>query len=122
MREIKFRAWDMKNKVMVYQGISGLGQFFDHTIHPNNEYEVMQFTGLLDKADKEIYEGDILAYESQHPKHDKKVFNNAVEFASGQSLCGWRMRNGKAIVKATPYKFRMSEIIGNIYQNPELLK
>ncbi len=81
-----------------------------------------QYTGLKDKNGKEIYEGDILSYKSAHPKHDGKTFNNIVEFATGQSLCGWRMRNGSCVVKATPYKFMSSEIVGNIHQNPELLK
>lgn len=82
---------------------------------------VGQFTGLLDKKGNKIFEGDVLKYQSTHPKHNGKYFNNAVEFASGQSLVGWRMRNGRCVVKATPFKFYVSEIIGNIHDNPELL-
>lgn len=123
-REIKFRAWSEKfiDKPMEY---FELGEFFfdkNGISIPFEETEVMQYTGLKDKNGKEIYEGDILSYKSAHPKHDGKVFNNVVEFAIGQSLCGWRMRNKSCIVKATPYKFVISEIIGNIYENPELLE
>ncbi len=117
-REIKFRAWDVKGKkLLAHKEING------HWLMSNDfEFFIpMQYTGLKDSNGKEIYEGDILSYKSSHTKHEGKVFNNVVEFATGQSLCGWRMRNKSCIVKATPYKFVSSEIIGNIYENPELL-
>lgn len=132
MRDIKFRAW--------WEGVKQMKYFipgnFEDTprgwcmtfVQENDsesifigKAEIMQFTGLKDKNGKEIYEGDILSYKSTHPKHDGKIFNNAVEFATGQLLCGWRMRNRSCVVKATPYKFMCSEIIGNIYETPELL-
>ncbi len=52
MREIKFRAWDSDEKYMQpYKG-------FVHKV-PNG-YVLMQYTGLLDKSGKEIYEGDVV--------------------------------------------------------------
>ena len=104
---------------------NGLWAFpVDKDVHHIDEYltPLLLFTGMKDKNGTEIYRGDILSYKSAHPKHNGKVFNNVVEFATGQSLCGWRMRNKSCIVKATPYKFVISEIIGNIYENPELLE
>lgn len=133
MRIIKFRA---KVKSSNHWIIGDLVR--DMSFHPDrdaedcvicqdNDYAIVdentvgQYTGLKDKNGKEIYEGDILEYKSGHPKHNGKIFNNVVEFASGQSLCGWRMRNKSCVVKATPYKFGSSTIIGNIYETPSLL-
>jgi uncharacterized phage protein (TIGR01671 family) len=113
MRDIRFRAWNGKE---MHYNTSHL------ELWKKKQYEIMQYTGLKDKNGKEIYEGDILAYPSQSPKHKGKVFNNVVEFASGQSLCGWRMRNKSCVVKSTPYKFAISEVIGNIHEHSHLLK
>jgi len=136
--EIKFRAFDTYTKQMIFTGFAPFGevltfgaieQWLDKHPKPEtpsllrvNDVVIMEFTGLKDKNGKEIYEGDILAYKSSHSRHEGKIFNNVVEFALGQSLCGWRMRNKSCVVKATPYKFGCSEIIGNIYENPGLLK
>jgi uncharacterized phage protein (TIGR01671 family) len=130
MRQIKFRAWHKVRKEM-YE-VYGLTSEYvfkktdDGVGNPGvpdklEDVELMQYTGLKDKNGKDIYEGDILAYKSHHPKHKDKTFNNVVEFAIGQSLCGWRMRNKNTIVKATPYKFGTSQIIGNIYEHSHLL-
>ena len=126
-REIKFRAWSEKggmrqldqitmgDKIWTCENGNGVSLLYQPHV------KVMQFTGLKDKNGNEIYEGDILAYPSAHPKHSGKIFNNVVEFASGQTICGWRMRNKSCIVKATHYKFAISEIIGNIYEHPNLI-
>src|SRR5262245_46962630 len=59
MREIKFRAWDKHSRVMcdVRMMTFDLRQLFDKN---SSGYEVLQFTGLRDKNDKEIYDGDII--------------------------------------------------------------
>ena len=72
MREIKFRAWDKKNRIMYTpsyefdrQGELCTDIRFCNECESNNDndLEVMQFTGLKDKNNKEIYEGDIIRTE-----------------------------------------------------------
>ena len=116
MREIKFRAWD-GNQMLDPEDISQapeyrkwLGKF---------DYELMQYTGLKDKNGKEIYEGDIIdillrfsdceSYEIALVEFidgafwfDAKIF--------GYEDCNWHHYNDSD-----------REVIGNIYENPELL-
>lgn len=125
MREIKFRAWDgekMRNTFSVQS--NGDGVLYSGDIM--GSWEIMQFTGLLDKNDKEIYEGDVCNYlgiigtiewEQQACafwfKWDEKsesgrVFHRYkelwVSFSDGEVFQNYYL-----------------EIIGNIYENPELL-
>jgi hypothetical protein len=65
---------------------------------------VRQFTGLKDKNSKDIYEKDIL----------KTRFGNKIYFINLVDYHLWNIENSNA--------FNEAEIIGNIYQNPELLK
>ena len=100
MRQIKFRAWDtqfkrMLNNVAVCDGI---------VPHIGHHCEVMQFTGLKDKNDKEIYEGDIVKakYHWDEP-HVIALPTDYYDFTE-YTLDGEDM-----------------EVIGNFYENPELL-
>ena len=115
MREIKFRAWHIDNKEMIYQGwnktyfvtISNLFAY-------GGSVEFMQYTGLKDKNGKEIYEGDILnivTYGSEEQKYIAKV-----QFDESRYIV--RNKYGYAPL----YDLPPHEVIGNIYENPELLK
>lgn len=115
MRTIKFRAWDTKKKEMVYRFFnidptSGLCWY----AHPLKDlsYVLLQFTGLLDKNGVEIYEGDIM-------KHDFSPGRTETIICTDENLIA-------LIMKLRNYS-RMNdlndrfEVIGNIYENPELL-
>lgn len=102
-REIKFRAWD--GEEMHYSEKDGLQTFFAYV--GSEAWEscpLMQFTGLTDKNGKEIYEGDVVILEGGHPME--------IKFIWGAFLAD-RIYGGQEA-------YRM-EVIGNIYENPELI-
>jgi hypothetical protein len=104
MREIKFRAWDKENKEWCEWDDGDIVIHNDGTFEPHERLVLMQFTGLHDKNGKEIYEGDILSWGAG----DKSV----VKWEFGGFLAGGRFQE---------ISYEKSKIIGNIYENPELL-
>jgi hypothetical protein len=108
MREIKFRFWLGHIKKMTFphtlQEVSRIIPDFTEDIIP------LQFTGLFDKNGKEIYEGDLLIHMG---KVYKIMFLDGFFVGVSNSLTHW-----------SKYAKDLSngEIIGNIYQNPELFK
>ena len=110
MREIKFRAWD---KMLKRWCRPQLTIRIDGNRDGMNEYVLMQYTGLKDKNGVEIYEGDIVNVHSYTVTGLGKVgFNkgsfvfNKFEYPTSQVL----------------HSFSEIEVIGNIYENPELLE
>jgi len=122
-RQIKFRAWcsgkhgsiEFKESKMDYNVvISEKGNWCDVECgwDIQGEYRtipIMQFTGLKDKYGKEIYEGDILAFERENNFVKDYVYPFVVEWDSERAA--WIQFSPKELVK----------VIGNIYENPELL-
>lgn len=113
-RVIKFRAWDKDEERMTV--CMTLNQMLEKSPDPfykmfKDDFEWMQFTGLFDKNKKEIYEGDIV-----HFKHDDGFFieeiTAPVNWYQDCYGTGWgRLTQHEDI-----------EVIGNVYENPELLK
>lgn len=124
MREIKFRAWDKTNQKMLYNGIildmsdcsrhSTMAGFTGFT--PDN-IDLMQFTGLRDKNGKEIYEGDIISGEDEI--HWKIVFRQAAYFAYSESTF---IDIDDRWTELNIFDLNYFEVIGNIYENEDLLK
>ncbi len=121
MRPIKFRAWDRKEKKMhnvCRLGINGFShdfwspdQYCDSRISDTERYEFIQFTGLLDKNRKEGYHHDI--WRGPY---------------GGFWIVEWDEKQGKWYLKGQDKKDAPitclidGEIIGSIYENPELVR
>ena len=121
MREIKFRVWDKVNSRMGYfeKGFSWCDEYESWCLSSvgesimdvpcGNNIIFMQFTGLKDKNGKEIYEGDILIDLMISPSlNNKIVLRNFIE---DSYYIIREMREGCHF-----------EVIGNIYENPGLIK
>lgn len=131
-REIKFRAWNKVKNIMVYdneddtygdwEGCCDSNVGMINTILNSQyykEYEFMQYTGLHDKNGKEIYEGDIVYCQTKYGKA-KAI----IKFIDGKFVAYWNSalthpENGHHIACYEINK--RFEVIGNIYDNPELL-
>ena len=84
---------------------------------PDSNYVVQQLTGLLDKKGKEIYEGDVIKHGDgsyQTPLYDK-VIVEWVDENNGYDYTGWKFYD-------TFSQGGGFEVIGNIFENPELLE
>lgn len=121
MRTIKFRAWDKQEKKWLlgyeYSNLGGFSMFGEtmmmgeyanllSSYFPKDieRIELMQFTGLLDKNGKEIYEGDIVI--AHFTTEDGEAYRYVVEIPD---------------IYTRTYLDRL-EIIGNIYENSDLIK
>lgn len=119
MREIKFRVWNTDRMIPPFT-IQDAVLSTVHKPHLNlttqKRHIYMQFTGLLDKNGKEIYEGDIISCQRVgNSLRDKKV----VFFTDGMFTAN---ESGDETKSSTPIIGIKCEIIGNIYENPELTK
>jgi uncharacterized phage protein (TIGR01671 family) len=120
-REIKFRAWDSKHYVMVsVDRMRILCMYNDHSGHIEDDYEkildidsdtpLMQYTGLKDKNGVEIYEGDIIALGD--------VICPITWDDGGFQMITSANQGKSAAIQDRVKKFK---VIGNIYENLELL-
>lgn len=143
MREIKFRAWDK-----CFQEILEVSQLWidpkshmwgagildkRNDFHKMEDIVLMQYAGLKDRIGKEIYEGDIIEQEAYNGEPYNLV--GVVEY-QGTGFCLRCIKSNReyfsgiyysfAHILISPYskddmKLRKGLIVGNIFENPELL-
>ena len=131
-REIKFRAWDTKDKEMIYKAdhaydcgawydvyidVSCFGEILD-----DERYIVEQYTGLEDDNDKEIYEGDIIS-ETSDLGEDFDYHFEYIVYWNEDNLC-WSVKciDGYSWHEDLWEINSSIKVIGNIHENPELLE
>lgn len=123
----KFRAWTEEGEVMYYD----VYHFKDDTLLlsydeisfdevPASDFILMQSTGMFDKNGNEIFEGDIIKY-----KAGWKTFTE--EVAYNKNFAGFGVMDADADIifsfgeLADGINLNSLEVVGNIYENPELL-
>src|SRR5512146_66283 len=117
-REIKFRAWSKKTNDWCDHG-SAEWFFSDgggplYSSYDSEHTELMQYTGLKDKNGKEIYEGDVVEVEDGPNKKKREIVFKDGAFSL-------KLLNGATEYLPNYVRYGQIEVIGNIYENPELL-
>jgi uncharacterized phage protein (TIGR01671 family) len=122
MRPIKFRAWDTSDRIWLDASNNRLTLDGSSLLDANGwpwaipgRVIIEQFTGLHDKNGREIYEGDVLQLDETYPKRLKAV----VVFVDGAFKFEWQ---DNKVTRYSPTGLEDFYVIGNVHENPELMK
>lgn len=118
MRDLEFRAWDTNNNAMIDDVFICRNsiEFGQKGYHANkDQFVFMQYTGIKDKIGRKIWEGDILKIYDNGPESSGRnirtvEISDMIDFFTNEydPVVGW--------------SWKELEIIGNIYESPDLLK
>ncbi|WPA89658.1 YopX family protein [Neomoorella thermoacetica] len=148
MCRIKFRAWDIQNRIMLYDvGLYPGNALGDYLIEDDDAFPapfwlinpacgrfiIQQYTGLFDDNGRDIYEGDIVRlhdkFETKSPYISRVYWTHDGALVNGHPAhlkigAGPRYRNLSEYCSYGICEETMCscEVIGNIYENPELLE
>jgi uncharacterized phage protein (TIGR01671 family) len=115
-REFKFRVWDLKNSKWIDNDVDFIltndgGWYFLGGDKFTDNDVIQQYTGLKDKNSKEIYEGDIIVVDRINIPFEVKWIDATNTCCNNPSVVGFQ-------VLEEP---KECQIVGNIFENPELL-
>ena len=123
MRDIKFRAWDRKDKCWIYAILDKRCGFIVDLHIPADLEDWLQYTGLKDKNGKVIYEGDIALFLDE-----ESFYAEVVWYRNGWAFkydIGWSQTDGQTFEYLSELEFEegasVCEVMGNIYENNNLL-
>ena len=116
MRDIKFRFWHKRDRAMLTKVKTGL--------HVNENFMsdsliAMQFTGLKDINGIEIYDGDVI---KSHFYGDDAGFECVAQIKYSSARAAFVFDSSEQDAFVYDNESNLLEVIGNIYENPELLK
>jgi uncharacterized phage protein (TIGR01671 family) len=116
-REIKFRIWISDTTRFIYFNV--LDILTD--VREKDRENVQQYTGLKDKNGKEIYEGDIIHYKFDGDSYPKEAVDRILTCSYDEDEGMYSFDNSDHSYYWAEIK-RHCNIIGNIFENPELLE
>ena len=125
MREIEFRAWNKEKKIMCFDNEDDSASYWDgvyssdiglinHSLkRMRQEYVIMQYTGKKDKNETKIFEGDIVLVDE---------YEQEIAIIKWDEECGnFYFESDNLYLTFDEYYANELEVVGIIYQNPELL-
>jgi len=119
MKNLKIRIWVKPEKKFYFMNIEEL-LFETFSKWEMKELDIQMFTGLLDSHGKEIYEGDLIRIKIPINYDNPLITHEYFSVVFDDGMFCLKMSEGN--FQLCEYLNQEAEVVGNIYENPELLK